>query len=139
MNRRVQLVLLCENYAAEVRALRAKRHIARALVVALDQDTRSAGERELEPANALSAAGLDPRAVDEPVIHVIPARNIETWLTYLGGGTVDETAEYQKLEHERDCAPMARALKHMCDARVLRSPEPTSLARTCVEYRRLGD
>lgn len=121
-------------YAEEVRRLRAST-VAHALVVAIDEDTRGAGYRETQLAEALDAAGLSPRSADEPILHAIPARNIESWLTYLAGETVDELVAYSKLERQRDCAPMVAELVRMCGKGKLREPAPPSLQRACTEYR----
>lgn len=96
-----------EHYAAEVRKLRASQ-VARALVVVLDEDNQGIGRREEQLARALRDADLEPRGDAERIVHVIPARNIETWLTYLRGGTVDERARYPKLDRPRECRAHGR-------------------------------
>jgi hypothetical protein len=124
-----------EQYASEVGKLRAAPHVARALAAVIDEDAHGAGCRDAQFAEALEQAGLPPRRADEPVLHVIPARNIETWLAYLRGVEVDETKTYPRLAQERDCRPMVGTLKTMRDAGRLRKPAPRSLVRACKEYR----
>lgn len=125
-----------EQYAREVQALRQAPHITgRALIVMLDEDTHATRGRADALADALGEARLSPRASAERIVHAIPARNIETWLAYLDGQTVDATSTYPKLRHERDCQPMIQALKAMCDDGALRDPPPPSLATACVEFR----
>lgn len=122
-----------ERYPAEVRNLRSAPHVARGLVVAIDDDTQ--GKRDLQLSQALEEAGLPARCPGESVLHAIPARNIETWLHYLFGNDVDEKQEYPRLPAEGDCGPAVQALKRMCDAHALRQPAPPSLVRACEEYR----
>ncbi|MBM4394557.1 MAG: hypothetical protein FJ087_02570 [Deltaproteobacteria bacterium] len=122
-----------EHYAAEVRNLRSAPYVARALVVAIDEDTQ--GKREAQLSRALVDADLPARQPDESIIHAIPARNIETWLQYLLGKDVDEKQQYARLASERDCEPAVRLLKTMCDAHDLRPTAPPSLVRACNEYR----
>lgn len=124
-----------EQYASEVRKLRCAPHVARALVTVIDEDTSGAGCRDAQLAKALEEVGLPARKADEAVLHIIPARNIETWLAYLTGVEVDETKPYPKLAQERDCRPMVETLKSMCDAGLLRNPVPPSLSQACDEYR----
>ena len=62
-------------------------------------------------------------------------RNIETWLAYLNGATVDETTSYPKLEKPGQCKSHVRQLSDMCGRQELRAPAPPSLTAACVEYR----
>ena len=125
-------------YADEVRKLRASA-VTRALVVAIDEDVQGEGRREAQLAEALVEAGSTPRRDDEPVLHAIPARNIETWIAYCDGHDVDARTVYARLVRERDCGPGAVALGRMCRERRLREPAPPSLQRACAELRsRLG-
>jgi hypothetical protein len=123
-----------EQYVGEVRKLRAAPHVARALVIVIDEDKQGAGLRDAQLSQALMKAGLSGRGANEGIVHVVPARNIETWLEYLGGRDVNEQNSYPKLAHERDCRPMVETLRSMCDSGQLRSPAPPSLVRACDEY-----
>lgn len=123
------------HYPDELRKLRAAPHVSKGLVVCIDEDTRGAGRREEQLAEALKSVKMDAVSADEKVLHVVPARNIETWIAYLGGSDVDEATSYPKLRLQRECGPMVVVLKDMCDARSLRQPAPPSLERACVEYR----
>jgi hypothetical protein len=124
-----------QRYPIEVGTLRAHPHIYRALVVVRDGDMAGVAVRQSELDQALAAQGLAQRAPREPITLVVPCRNIETWLAYLGGSAVDELTKYPKLAHERECAPRAAELKSMCDRGALRQPAPPSLERACDEYR----
>ncbi len=124
-----------ERYPIEVRTLRAQPHIYRALVVVRDGDLAGVAARERELDQALVAQGLAQRAPGEPILVVVPCRNIETWLAYLGGIPVDEVTKHPRLAHERECKPKVAELKKMCDRGALRQPAPPSLERTCDEYK----
>jgi len=122
-------------YAPEVRGLRSAASVARALVVAIDADTAGVQERERQLTAALKDEGLRARKPGERILHIIPERNIETWLRYLQGNDVDTATAYPRLPRERDCAPLVTDLKAMCDSGALRKPAPPSLERACKEYR----
>ena len=124
-----------QTYAQEVKRLRASSHVAQGLIVAIDQD-KPGLDRDEQLQEELRCADLGRRGKDERIAHIIPARNIETWLAYLEGSDVDETTTYPKLAKERDCKKLIRVLKRMCDANMLRQPAPPSLERACDEYRK---
>jgi hypothetical protein len=123
-------------YVEEVRKLRAAPYVARALVILIDEDKQGAGLRETQLEEALQRAGLSARGLTEGILHVVPARNIETWLAYLTGEDVNEHESYPKLARERDCRPMVDVLKSMCDSGQLRNPAPASLLRACDQYQK---
>jgi hypothetical protein len=106
------------------------------LVVCIDEDTKGAGRREEQLAEALRAAAMKALSADEKVLHLVPARNIETWIAYLDGKDVDEATAYPRLQFQSQCGPMTLALKSMCDAGRLRLPAPPSLERACLAYRK---
>lgn len=124
-----------ERYALEVQKLRSAPHVARALVAVIDEDKGGAGRRDAQLAQALEDWNLPARKPKEAILHIVPERNIESWLEYLTGAVVDQTTSYPKLAQERDCGPMVSTLKGMCEAGRLREPAPPSLERACVEYR----
>lgn len=124
-----------EAYPKEVKALRSKRYIeGRALVVIIDEDTQSTGARTVGLGQALKGHDLSDRPRDEAIIHVIPARNIETLITYLAGQDVNETTAYPNLDRPGNCADLVGKLMEMCDQRALRQRAPASLERACVEF-----
>jgi len=124
-----------EQYAQEVRKLRSAPHVAKALIAVIDEDKQGVGRRDVQLSKALEVANSPARKPTEAILHIIPARNIETWLEYLKGNAVDEQETYSKFDKGLDCRPMVNTLKDMCDARKLREPAPPSLERACVEYR----
>jgi hypothetical protein len=71
------------------------------------------------------------------VLILVPTWNIETWIAYLDGHSVDEGKDdYPKLRRPRECAPHVAALVDMCQRGKLREPAPSSLTAACNEYRR---
>lgn len=123
-----------ERYPREVKAIRSG-HVQSVLLACIDEDTRSTQPRKRVFDQALQADGQAPRAAGEPILNLVPARNIETWLAYLQGHTVDATSQYAKLARARACKAEVKALKAMCDAGALRQPAPPSLEAACVEHR----
>ena len=78
---------------------------------------------------------VDFRASDEAVSIFVPTWNIETWLAYLDGQTVDEgKRNYSRLDKPSLCQRHANALAEMCRIRELRNPAPESLRIACDEY-----
>ncbi len=84
-----------ERYANSVRAFRA-RHAKTALIVAIDADTGDRNRRLRQLEHALSAAQLPPRTAEERIVHLIPKRNIETWILNLNGSVVDEETDFSR-------------------------------------------
>ena len=76
-----------------------RKHRARttsvAFVVAVDSDKMSHAERVRELDKKLEEAKLEKRKEDEAIVLVIPKRNIETWIMYFSGETVDEKKDYK--------------------------------------------
>lgn len=84
-----------ERYARAVKAYRGRSARARtALVVAIDADTGDVERRLRQFREALERAGAAARAKGESIAHLVPKRNIETWVLCLGGRQVDEDTNY---------------------------------------------
>lgn len=77
------------------------------------------------------------RAETRLVVVAVPTWNIETWLAYLRGESVDESRDdYPRLDKsESGCQPQVEALAEMCRRRELREPPPPSLTAACREVR----
>ncbi|NLE73036.1 MAG: hypothetical protein GX604_00155 [Actinobacteria bacterium] len=129
-----------KQFPKELAYYRARKHkVDQALIVIIDADTLGVTKRVKQLEAAISEAGQDPRGVDERVALFVPARNIETWIAYLDGQTVNESDPYPKLRLESDCRRAVRCLHDMCQRNALREPAPPSLKQACDEYRsRLG-
>lgn len=128
-------------FPRELREYRRRRGaVAQALIVILDGDKKGAQRRHAELDEACQANQMDIRQLDERVLVLVPTWNIETWITYLDGQTVDEARrDYPRLPRARQCQPHIEILAAMCRDRMLREPAPPSLKSACAEYARLSE
>lgn len=116
---------------------RQRRAVAQALIVILDGDKKGARRRAAELDEACRSNQMDVRRLDERVLVLVPTWNIETWIAYLDGQTVDEAKhDYPRLPRPSECQPRVETLAAMCRARMLRAPAPPSLESACTEYAR---
>ena len=83
-----------ERYAESVRGLR-KRHAHTVLIVVIDADTGDTNRRLRQLEGALSSKRMLPRSAEEKIIHLIPKRNIETWILNLNGNQADEETDFR--------------------------------------------
>ena len=83
-----------ERYAEEVRACR-RSHARTCLIVVIDADSGTCLARENQLAERLLEMEEQPRSAGEPILHLIPKRNVETWLLCLAGHQVDEVGDYR--------------------------------------------
>jgi hypothetical protein len=97
-----------QRYAPAVQAFR-QRQAKTALVVAIDADVLAVSERARQLRTELDQTGLPPRADDEAVAHLIPKRNIETWVLCLSGKKVDEETDYSRESGLHELIPAAAA------------------------------
>ena len=119
-------------FAKEVAFYRSRAHrVEQALVVMIDADKKPVGARAAE----LAATLTEPLRTSHRVAVFSPGRNIETWIAYLDGQTVNESDEYPRLDRQSDCQQHVDALVAMCRENRLRQPSPPSLDAACVEYR----
>ena len=116
-----------EQYPQQLRASRAAT-VNVVLVVMIDGDTAGSVQRMRQLDESCRLSGIAPRTDADRVIVLVPERNIETWLAYLGGATVEETTDYPRLDRPSDCKTHVRVLTDMCDRSQLRQPAPQSLA-----------
>lgn len=85
-----------EEYSDEVQACRRRNSKAgAALIVVIDADTGLVRYRSDALASALKERQIPHREVDEPISHLIPKRNIETWILCLNGQRVNEVDDYK--------------------------------------------
>jgi hypothetical protein len=95
-----------ESYPTEVKAYRSKAsYLSIGLVVVIDADTRTLEERLNQLDDILKADSQKIRQINEAIAVFVPKRNIETWIHYLQGETVDEETEYSKFPRESACKP----------------------------------
>jgi hypothetical protein len=72
----------------------------------------------------------------EKIAVFVPKRNIDIWIHYLQGETVDEETVYPKLEKESDCESCVQYLLSQCP-RGLDKDAPPSLHLACGELQRI--
>jgi hypothetical protein len=101
----------------------------------IDADGRDTAARIDQLEEDAVAAGHPRRQGDERVAIFVPARNIETWIAYLDGESVNEKDCYPCLDRQRDCQRHVDNLYEMCQQGSLRQPSPPSLDTACMEYR----
>jgi len=126
-------------YPQEVRTYRRKHHyLAINLAVFIDADPNvTVRQRKAELDGALKADGQETRQPDEQIAVFVPKRNIETWIHYLMGETVDEETAYTKFRHESECKPYVEKLaEEICPAG-LPEDAPPSLCIACEELQRI--
>ncbi len=125
-----------ERYPDQLKAIRQRRGAY--LIVVTDADNLSVDRRRAQLRDACNRENVPPRNDRDGVLLIVPRRNIETWLAYLGGSDVDENERYPRLRHAGDCEEHAGALYRMChEKQELRPPAPPSLQDACGEYRKL--
>ena len=117
-----------------------RRSVSRALIVMMDGDDRGVQRRVDELDAECRSQGCPVRTSDEAVLVFIPTWNIESWISYLGGQSVDEAKDdYPRLPRARECGRQVQVLVDMCRQHRLREPAPPSLAAACTEYGRWSD
>ena len=127
-----------ERFPAELQAVRSKGGERAYLIVIVDGDNQGVSGRRASLEEACVRQQKHPPQDSDHVLVCVPTWTIETWFSYLGGETVDETQpDYPRLSHERDCDPFAKELATMCRHQELRSPSPTSLQDACNNYQRV--
>lgn len=87
-----------DNFAREVHACRSSlgRRASALLVAIIDADNETTQKRRQQLDDMLKKAGKDTLNDDEPVVMLIPKRNVETWVCALLGKKVDENTDYGK-------------------------------------------
>jgi hypothetical protein len=84
-------------YAAEVKEYRIRcAKAATALIVIIDADTHSVQGRLAQLSQALQESGAHSIRNDEQIAHLIPKRNVETWIRCLNEHVVDEATDYKE-------------------------------------------
>ena len=122
-------------YPAELKAIRHRQNAF--LLVVIDADNRTTEGRRSQLDQECAKQGVPGRTSREPVIVMVPRRNIETWFAYLDGQTIDETRVYPHLS-SADQKSLADKLYRMCHrAQKLVEPVPPSLTEACGEYEKL--
>jgi len=126
-------------YLAEVKAYRQNRNrVSIGLVVLIDADTGTLEARLNGLASALDEDEQKNRGPNEAIAIFVPKRNIETWIHYLQGETVNEEDAYAKFENnEAACKTAVEDLADRCYSQSLPQDAPRSLQAACGELQRL--
>jgi hypothetical protein len=86
-----------ERYARTVLAYRARAKRAKTgLIVVIDADKGGVVSRIQQFQDSLREGKISARRDNEPVVHLVPRRNIETWILCLTGSQVDEETDYHR-------------------------------------------
>jgi hypothetical protein len=95
-------------FSERVKLIRSATHKI-ALIAAIDGDEKGLDGRVQELTKRLVDAGLPVLATSEPVVILVPSRNIETWIHHFSGNVVDETIRYpkDKESHREEAAAFA--------------------------------
>jgi hypothetical protein len=127
------------HYPEEVKAYRQKRNqVSIGLVVLIDADTGTLEARLNQLASVLDEDELNNREPNEAIAIFVPKRNIETWIHYLQGETVNEEDAYAKFEkNEAACKTAVENLADRCYSQSLPEDAPRSLQAACGELQRL--
>ena len=126
-------------YPVEVKAYRPNRNrVAIGLVVLIDADTGTLEARLNELASVLNKDKQENRGSNEAIAIFVSKRNIETWIHYLQGETVNEEAVYAKFKNnEAVCKTAVEDLADRCSSQSLPEDAPRSLQAACGELQRL--
>lgn len=127
-----------EQYPQEVRAHRSRSsYLSTFLAVVIDADTHPVEHRLAQLDTALVNTSQPTRQTDEKIAIFIPKRNIETWLHYLMGETVDEIRAYPRLTRQSECKPYVEKLTEEICPSGLPEDAPPSLHAACDELQRI--
>ena len=115
-----------------------RNRVAIGLVVLIDADTGTLEARLNELASALNKDKQEKRGSNEAIAIFVLKRNIETWIHYLQGETVNEEDDYAKFEkNEAACKTAVEDLADRCYSQSLPEDAPRSLQAACGELQRL--
>ncbi len=99
-----------QRYAAVLKKYRKRAAKARtAVIVVIDADTEDLSLRSRQLEETLKQSGAASRMKGEPILHLIPRRNIETWILHLSGEQVDEETDDHDRKNVGDLIPAAAA------------------------------
>ncbi len=125
------------HYPAEVKTHRSKNSfLSLGLTVVIDADVLTVQDRLRQLDEALQKSSQSKRQVGERIGIFAPKRNIETWIHYLSGVSVNEETQYAKLQCESDCKPFVDSLLQRC-VKGLENGAPDSLQQACLELKRI--
>lgn len=124
-----------ERFPDELMVYRQRRkRAASALILMIDADRKNVADRITEIRSECRSRQVPFREDGEAVGLAIPKRNIETWIHYLNGATVNEQDVYPKLDRERECRTAVTSLVLQCRTTGLSQDAPPALTAACDEY-----
>lgn len=99
---------------------------------------RTVEDRRRELVKACRTRAVDPPNLEEPVAHLIPRRNIETWIRFLlTGEPVKEHIDYGHLPRESKAQPAAARFANHARAATEPVNAPPSLLTALPEFRKV--
>ena len=117
-----------ERYASEVRAIRSQATRTKACLIAMiDADSGSVEDRRRQIERALRDAEEPARVLSEPILNLIPRRNVETWILCLNSFFVDEQPDYR-----HDPRVSARSIKQAASTLFSWTRPNAEIPDTCV-------
>jgi len=122
------------NFLREVSAYRSKNYLNICLIAIIDADNHSVDEIHRDLVEHLAS----PLQSNEKVTIFIPKRNIETWINYIYGNTVDEFTKYPHAAKESECKSAVKTFSEKCRNNIpISGNAPESLKKACTEFRKL--
>lgn len=132
-----------ETYPEQVKLYRSKSsYLSSCLIVLIDADPKYSVKQRLDSLDSALEENEEysqpKRKPEEKIAIFVPKRNIETWIYYLRGETVDEETKYPKLAKPGDCKNDLDKLLDWCNSNQgLPEDAPPSLQAACGELQRI--
>ncbi len=105
-----------KEYLREVKLLRTMNYIRSVLVVCTDADSKTVDQRMSTLDDEISVEIKRWKREDEPIILFIPKRQIETWIRFLNGETVDEEMRFIHSGKPVSCKKEAEQFALFCQS-----------------------
>ncbi|MDY6803888.1 MAG: hypothetical protein SXA11_08785 [Cyanobacteriota bacterium] len=132
-----------ETYPKQVKLYRSQStYRSVCLIVLTDADPKYSVKQRLDSLDSALEENEEysqpKRQPQEKIAIFVPKRNIETWICYLRGETVDEETKYPKLAKPGDCKNDVDILLDWCNSNAgLPEDAPPSLQAACGELQRI--
>ena len=129
-----------QKYASEVQTYRSKaNHLSCALLTVIDADTQEVQRIHHRLEEQLQNANLENRKANERIAILVPKRNIETWIVYLQGTSVNEKKDYKGCHLAKNYKQAGIALAEQIGQEPEAGcPESLQLARSELKHRLPG-
>jgi len=127
-----------ERYPKEIKAYRQRSSKSKTvLIVVIDADATSVPDRVAQLNKSCDDQEVGHREDGELIVHVIPKRNIGTWMAWLDRQAVNEEDDYPRYKfskRESDMASHINDLVSICSENQLPNDTPDSLRKTCRDF-----